>query len=279
MTWKELKWLALVLLITGTIGLLFYFTRGMTQSQNRTTLKQQTIEHAEAISNVSENVRNDHDATSSVITINDALPSEVSAPHYVEPLEKIDFVVLSLDAPLKPGAYPQGLTWKSVFFHGIDELTKNAQWPLLREVGLPADTLEVRVWLFDNFLTGFRFYRIDGKWTGLRADQFWFILKAHENNMPDAAKLLAERQPLQIVTPQTAWTSLWEKLETLGILTLPDSTTLPNGKMVLDGVTYVVEINDGGHYRTYMYGNPQLQDWPEARQMQEIINTLEEEFQ
>jgi hypothetical protein len=47
------------------------------------------------------------------------------------------------------------------------------------------------------------------------------------------------------VVPQTDWNVLWNRVEAFGILTLPDSSTLPGEVMVLDGTSYVVEINDG----------------------------------
>jgi len=88
-----------------------------------------------------------------------------------------------------------------------------------------------------------------------------------------------DMRPLYEVFPRTDWASLWEKLETLGILTLPDASTLPNVKRFLDGITYIVEINDGGSYRTYMYNDLEHQDFSEAKQMIEIIKTLQDEFQ
>ena len=67
-------------------------------------------------------------------------------------------------------------------------------------------------------------------------------------------------------------------MEGLGILTLPDSSTLPNEVGVCDGIGYVVEINDGGRYRTYCYSNPQSQIWPEAEKIIAIIKAFDDEF-
>jgi hypothetical protein len=48
--------------------------------------------------------------------------------------------------------------------------------------------------------------------------------------------------------------------------------------MVLDGVSYVVEINKDGHYRTYEYSNPKSQKWPEANKMDGIGQILEDDL-
>ncbi len=37
--------------------------------------------------------------------------------------------------------------------------------------------------------------------------------------------------------------------------------------MILDGDSYVIEINHDGRYRTCQYGNPQRQKWPEAKKI------------
>jgi hypothetical protein len=48
--------------------------------------------------------------------------------------------------------------------------------------------------------------------------------------------------------------------------------------MFFDGVSYVVEINQNHRYRTYHYGNPKEQKWPEAKKIIEIVQTLSDEL-
>ena len=84
--------------------------------------------------------------------------------------------------------------------------------------------------------------------------------------------------PVLIVTPKTSWENLWNKLEALDILTLPDSSTLPDEWIVPDGRGYVVEINDGEQYRTYHYGSPEHQNWPETKKFMQIVKILYDEL-
>ena len=154
----------------------------------------------------------------------------------------------------------------------IIALTKEAKWTPLREVDVQDGSLEVRIW----FVTvtpshGIRLCRNGDKWSA-------FYVAAG----------LEGYQSFQIreLKPQTDWASLWKKVEGLGISTLPDSWTLPYERYardgvevdIKDGIAYVVEINDGKHYRTYMYCNPQYLKSPEAKKIIEIIKALGEEL-
>jgi hypothetical protein len=66
----------------------------------------------------------------------------------------------------------------------------------------------------------------------------------------------------------------WNELQSLGILVLPDSSTLKGEAIVKDGVSYVFEISDGRKYRAYHYGNPKYQNWPEAKSVVDIHEIL-----
>ena len=48
--------------------------------------------------------------------------------------------------------------------------------------------------------------------------------------------------------------------------------------MDLDGMSYVVEYNRDGSYRTYMYDNPDNAKCDEAKRMIKIGNMIAEEF-
>ena len=169
----------------------------------------------------------------------------------------------------------------------VDPLNAHFQdthWPPLREVGVPAGSLEVRVWIFISEGTWhvFRLCRNHKKWSGyytstvysnakLTPDGDEWKLEYYESIHP-RNKLILD------LTPQTSWESFWGKVEKLGILTLPDSSTLPNENVFFYGVSYVVEINDGEQYRIYGYRNPEKQEWPEAENFNQIINTFRREF-
>gem|GEM_PF-917386 len=178
-------------------------------------------------------------------------------------------------------------SWEPIFFESINTLSEKINWRPLRETGVPSGSLEVRVWMGFGLspLEGVRLCRHNGEWTGFYTNEGYFRVQEvfqnkHLLNKKQSAiyeSLYKESKPVYELTPKTSWASLWDKVEALGILTLPDSSVLPNEAGVLDGISYVVEIHDGVRYRTYEYGNPQFQEWPEAKKMIEIINTLQDE--
>ncbi len=63
-----------------------------------------------------------------------------------------------------------------------------------------------------------------------------------------------------------------------GILTLPDASEAGCHSDALDGIGYVIETNTNLTYRTCSYGNPQLMECSEARQVLKVVEILEEEF-
>jgi len=155
--------------------------------------------------------------------------------------------------------------WTRIFFWGINDLTQKARWTPLREVNVPDGSLEVRVWIGFGTepLQGIRLCRDGDNWKGFYAtDKYPY---------PFAVRKVTPRRTEE-------WATLWKKVENLGILTLPDSSTLPDEHSVMDGVSYVVEINDGSRYRTYKYGNPGLQKWPEAKKIIAIADVLRDEL-
>ncbi len=94
------------------------------------------------------------------------------------------------------------------------------------------------------------------------------ILKKHpRNNL---------QKELQIT--KSDWENFWKRLADEGILTLPDSSELKNERLIEDGVSFVVETNTNGIYRTYHYNNPDWQTWKEAKQLMKISNIIAEEF-
>jgi hypothetical protein len=181
---------------------------------------------------------------------------------------------------------PPKALWESIYFEPINKVSEWAKWPPLREVGVPAGSLEVRIWIGfgEGWLQVLRLCCNGGEWVGFYTIEGTshdeFLRHKDELKIDDDILLLVLDQSPQIwaLTPQTNWASLWEKVEVLGILTLPDDSTLPMKPRGVDGVSYVVEVNDGGQYRTYRYKNPQLQKLPETQKMEQIIKTFRAEF-
>lgn len=152
-------------------------------------------------------------------------------------------------------------TWEPIFFESIDALSKRVDWKPLRSLDLGDDGFELRVWVGFGLmpLQGKRIRRVGKEWTG------YIVI----DGMGEKNLTYNHEFPLG---PE--WENEWKKIKELGILTLPDSSNLPDEVGVLDGVSYVVEYSDGSHYRTYMYGNPSFQKWPEAKKVIEIIGAL-----
>jgi hypothetical protein len=76
----------------------------------------------------------------------------------------------------------------------------------------------------------------------------------------------------------SGWEALWQKLAGAGLRTLPDASAIGCNPYVLDGISYVVESNERGTYRTYLYGNPLFAKCSEAEQFIRMLNLIGEEF-
>jgi hypothetical protein len=72
------------------------------------------------------------------------------------------------------------------------------------------------------------------------------------------------------------WSALRERLRELRVFDLPDQRTLESRRIVIaDGVSIVVEVLRGAHYRTYRYDSPHLRPWPEAKFADSIIDLVQ----
>lgn len=157
-------------------------------------------------------------------------------------------------------------TWEPIFFESIDARAKMANLPSLRSAVLPHGDIEVRVW------NGFGLTYLEGVVLRRRSERWsadWLP------PTPPAKKAFGKPQP--IGRPSGELVPLWTKLQTLGLLNLPDASELPDdGTHVLDGMSHVVEIQKDGLYRTYHYSNPSYhKTWPEAKRIIAIVDTLE----
>jgi len=150
------------------------------------------------------------------------------------------------------------------YFRLIDSLARHAKWAPLQHTDLPSGSLEIRVWVGFGTqpLRGIRIRRDVERWTGI------YIREELPGEWPFETREVKPKN----------WTELWKTVEALGILTLPDSSTLPKDGFTLDGVGCAVEINDGTIYRVYHYSNPQARKWPEAKQIDKIVGLLLQEL-
>ena len=157
--------------------------------------------------------------------------------------------------------------WEPIFFKSINERAELSNLRTLRESALRDDDLEVRVWHGFGLtaLEGFILKRAAGQWSAIHLNGIRAGLPPHQYQ-----KLL---QP-----PRSGWDLCWQRLQAAGILTLPDASAIGCGGGLNDGMSYVVEYNRDGIYRTYMYDNPDYAKCDEAKRIIDIGNTISEEF-
>jgi hypothetical protein len=158
-------------------------------------------------------------------------------------------------------------TWEPIFFKAIDERAKLGKLKSLRSGALPDDDLEVRVWHGFGLtaLEGFILRRAGGQWSAIHLDGVTRNVASDESqkNLPG---------------PKSGWDACWQRLQDAGILSLPDASAIGCSAMINDGMSYVVEYNYNGTYRTYLYDNPDYAKCNEAKRMIQIGNLISEEF-
>ena len=157
--------------------------------------------------------------------------------------------------------------WVPIFFKGINRITDLAEIKELRKVHVNNGDIEVRIWrgAFLGSTEGVFLKRVDGHWSGKH------LRVTTGENFDD---LSTDMVPLKL--PRSGWGLLWRSIVDKGLLTLPDPSEINcefwDG---LDGIVYVVEINQSNSYRTYMYnGGP----CPEAKQLDNIGEIIGFEF-
>lgn len=158
-------------------------------------------------------------------------------------------------------------TWEPIFFRSIDERARQGRLETLRVRALPGDDFEVRVWhgFGLTLLEGFVLKRSGAQWSAI-----------HLRGIPRNKRPQEFQKTLQ--PPKSGWDKSWQRLQDAGILSLPDAFAIDCSPMDVDGMSYVVEYNRDGIYRTYMYDNPDNAKCDEAKRMIEIGNMIAEEF-
>lgn len=151
--------------------------------------------------------------------------------------------------------------WQKLFFREINERIEGTEITNLRDLELPPDSKEIRIWVgFDlSPLRGLILKQNNEEWSALVLPPL------------DSSNTL--RNPQILLPPKNGWANLWKKLEQLEIMTLPDPIDYGD----IDGRGVVVEIKSGNSYRTYQYSiNNRTGD--NYKKIKEICETLSNEF-
>lgn len=150
----------------------------------------------------------------------------------------------------------------TLFFKEINRVTDLAGIESLRTVYVPSGDLEVRVWRGFGLspLEGVVLRRTGNSWSGLHltADQYF------------------EAQKVQVETlqrPRSGWIAFSTKVVEDGLLALPKTLEENCDNSGIDGIGYVVEINQNRTYRNYYYydGNIGCRDSEEMSNLGEVI--------
>ena len=157
--------------------------------------------------------------------------------------------------------------WKAEKFSRIDERIRIAGLQNLEASRMSPQDLEIRIWHGFGLVIpkGLVLKRTAGNWTA--------------NYLASVSKTKHQRDSERIIKePGSGWQFCWSRLTNAGLLTLPDATQLGREPVDPDVLSYVVELNIGGEYRTYHYSYPEASEHREAKQMIEIGDIVAEEF-
>lgn len=173
--------------------------------------------------------------------------------------------------PLEPIIQADEINWSKDTLKHIhvetlvecERLANLARLSVLRLSSLPPGDLEVRVWRGFGLIPveGLVLKRNAGQWSAhnLKADMYYQPRKVTRK---------------ELNPPASGWEDCWQKLVKAGILVLPSSDDFP----FPDAEGYVVEVRDGGSYRSYNYVAPEYSNQSEAKRMIEIGDIISKEF-
>jgi len=152
--------------------------------------------------------------------------------------------------------------WVHIFFRGINRITDLAEVKQLRNVHVNNGDVEVRIWrgAFLGSTEGVFLKRVAGHWSGQH------LMVKTGNSYDD---LRTEVTTLDLIKP--AWEQLWNGVVEKGLLTLPGQSETNCNQNGIDEIVYVVEINQGNSYRTYMYIGGPCPEWKQIDEIGEIL--------
>jgi hypothetical protein len=157
--------------------------------------------------------------------------------------------------------------WVKFFFSTFQEQIEKVGLKSLRISVLPKDDVELRVW-HDAMP-----YQVDGIVLS-KTDNLWSGMHIYKDTKLKEGFLTKTTLP----SPKSGWSEAWRKLESAGILILPDASQVNCNHSALDGVSVIVEINSKKTYRAYRYSNPSLANCKEAKQIINISKIIADEF-
>jgi hypothetical protein len=156
------------------------------------------------------------------------------------------------------------------------------------------DEIDLRIFLNRGITNGGHVVHLiknNGGWTGVKYD---YLLKMKKGTVTNKI-----RKTTKTDLKSKNWDSLWTKLESLDILTLPTQDSIKDklrkevatkrGKgyevmVVTDGSSYILSLKKGDKFISYSFHEPwtysqKYPDVDEVRKYSEIISALEKEFQ
>lgn len=152
--------------------------------------------------------------------------------------------------------------WEKIYFRSINERMEGTEITSLRDLELPPDSKEIRIW------AGFDTSPLRG-----------LILK--QNNQESSALFFPplensgiSQNPRILSPPKNGWESLWDKLEKLEISTLSD----PSDIAEIDGGSVIIEIKTSNSYKNYKYSGIEKNKTNNYKKILEICETLSREF-
>lgn len=156
-----------------------------------------------------------------------------------------------------------------IFTEAVNPVTDKHRLEKLRETNLSGDDFEIRVWIPTDKPDGFILKRVDDEWSAIAIKEFdCKTLNYYPKKKP------YELGKIRLSAPRSGWEKVWKDLSENGILDLPEV----NERYAIHGISYIVETNHNGIYRTYYYNNPQIQKSGEAKRMVKISEIIADEF-
>jgi hypothetical protein len=174
------------------------------------------------------------------------------------------FLVMSACAFTSPYAYEAGAPRSEAsprddLASRLAPALRDAGLPDLRSARLPRGDVEVRFWQVPSFRNP-------------RA----IVLRRHGSNF---RAVLVDKQGARDLEPRGGWEALWNQLGAQQLFTLPDESALPPDDVhILDGVVYLVQIQQEGAFRQYGYSDLYEHDRSEYTRMLRIAHALGRAF-
>lgn len=165
----------------------------------------------------------------------------------------------------------------------------------LRLQPLPPGTREIRVWIGGGLGWPQELFRLVERrarqsgeyiryWSldnldpvgadGVAADSETFaaLMRYHERGRCEPIRRARSAEACRaLFQKEPDWKAVWRAVDSLGVWTLPDESTLPevvgpHGERIVtvDGWGITAELRDARTYRVWTYGNPDTKPWPEA---------------